>query len=65
MPCLTVKIVYDWPVDRDWMNEGNVALCLHAYCKNTKFEVTTVVPWALCEGEECAPEEEEAIDQPV
>lgn len=59
MPCLTVKIVYDGPTDPYWMNEDNVAICLHAYCKNTKFEVTTIEPWALCEGEECTPGEAE------
>jgi hypothetical protein len=58
MPCLTVKIVYDRPVDDPyWLNEDNVSIALQAYCKNTRFEVTTVVPWALCENERIAEEE--------
>jgi len=63
MPCLTVKIVYDRPVDDPyWLNEDNVSIALQAYCKKARFDVTTVVPWALCPGEESDPEEREGGD---
>ena len=39
MPKIIVEIEYDQPKDPYWMNPDNVALCLHRYCKNTKFKV--------------------------
>ena len=42
MPSLMVRIDYDKPVDLNWLNADNVAVALHAYCKNTKFEVTEI-----------------------
>lgn len=35
-----VVIEYDKPDDPYWMNPDNVKLCLEAYCKNTKFNVS-------------------------
>jgi hypothetical protein len=40
MPKIAVIIKYDRPESPYWLNPDNVALALHAYCKNTKFEVT-------------------------
>lgn len=44
MPSLTVKIEWNEPEDEHWLNADNVAICLHAYCKNTKFKVQEVDP---------------------
>ncbi len=63
MPCLTVKIAYDQPCDPDWLNADNVSIALHAYCSNTKFEVTTIVPWASCEEEESDQEKPDNAQQ--
>jgi len=35
-----VKIEWDQPQDQNWLNPDNIALALHAYCRNTKFKVT-------------------------
>ncbi len=35
-----VKIEWDTPLDSHWLNPDNIAIALHAYCKNTKFKVT-------------------------
>lgn len=39
MPKITVEIEWDEPKDEHWLNAGDVAICLHAYCKNTRFKV--------------------------
>jgi len=38
----TVKIKWDKPKEQDWLCADNISLALHAYCKNTKFEVITI-----------------------
>ena len=40
MPAITVKIEWDWPDEPFWLNPDNVAIALHACCKNTNFVVT-------------------------
>jgi len=40
MPKIIVEIEYDSPDDPYWLNPDNVHLCLQAYCKNTRFNVT-------------------------
>jgi len=40
MPKIVIKIKWDWPDEEFWLNKDNVAVALHAYCPNTKFEVT-------------------------
>lgn len=40
MPAITVKIKWDWPTNPFWLNPDNVAIALHAYCRNTNFVVT-------------------------
>ena len=42
MPKIAVEIEWDWPDESFWLNADNVALALHAYCKNTKFVVRDV-----------------------
>lgn len=42
MPSIVVKIEWDNPKNKFWLNADNVALALHANCKNTKFKVTEV-----------------------
>ena len=42
MPKITVEIEWDWPDLPSWLNADNVALALHAHCKNTKFVVRDV-----------------------
>lgn len=39
MTKIIVEIEYDQPEDPYWLNPDNVAMCLHAYCENTKFKV--------------------------
>lgn len=39
MPKLKVEISWDKPDEQQWLNPDNIAIALHAYCKNTKFEV--------------------------
>ena len=49
MPKIAVEIEYNTPDDPLWLNPDNVSLCLHAYCKNTKFSVSWAPngnPWA-------------------
>lgn len=44
MPSIIIKIKWDWPndpCDKNWLNADNVAIALHAYCKNTKFIVSS------------------------
>jgi len=55
MPKIVVVIEYDQPDDKYWMNPDNVAICLHAQCKNTKFRVSWAEggnPWAAPEAAE-------------
>lgn len=42
MPSIVVEISWDQPKERFWLNAGNVSLALHAYCKNTRFEVKEI-----------------------
>ena len=42
MPTIDVHIEWDHPDDPFWLNADNVALTLHAYCKNTKFKVSDI-----------------------
>ena len=37
-----VKIIWDKPAEKNWLCADNISLALHAYCKNTKFEVVEV-----------------------
>lgn len=39
MPKIVVEIEWDTPDEPSWLNADNVALALHAYCPNTKFQV--------------------------
>ncbi len=39
MPEITVKIIWDKPKDKDWLNKYNILLALGHYCPNTRFEV--------------------------
>jgi hypothetical protein len=39
MPKVNVEIEWDLPNELSWLNPDNVALALHAYCKNTHFKV--------------------------
>jgi len=39
MPEITVKINWDKPKDKNWLNQYNIETALSAYCPNTKFEV--------------------------
>lgn len=39
MPKVVVEIEWNEPDEQDWLNADNVAIALHAYCKNTKFIV--------------------------
>ena len=43
MPQIIVRIEWDKPEDEFWLNEDNIAIALHAYCKNTKFIVKEVI----------------------
>ena len=40
MPEIVVKIEWDTPTNRMWLNPDNIAIALHAYCTNTRFVVT-------------------------
>jgi len=40
MPKIVVGIEWDEPNEPFWLNPDNVAVALHAYCKNTHFNVT-------------------------
>lgn len=40
MPEISVKIIWNKPKDKDWLNQDNIALALSAYCPNTNFEVS-------------------------
>jgi len=40
MPKIVVGIEWDEPNEPFWLNPDNVAVALHAYCKNTRFNVT-------------------------
>lgn len=40
MPYQIVRIEWDSPNDKNWLNFYNIQLALSAYCKNTKFKVT-------------------------
>ena len=42
MPKIAVEIKWDWPDEPSWLNADNVAVALHAYCKNTKFVVRDI-----------------------
>ena len=42
MPKIAVEIEWDWPDEPAWLNADNVAVALHAHCKNTKFVVRDV-----------------------
>lgn len=42
MPKIVVEIEWDWPDEPFWLNADNVAIALHAYCKNTRFVVKPV-----------------------
>ena len=42
MPKIAVEIEWDWPDGPSWLNADNVAVALHAYCKNTKFVVREI-----------------------
>lgn len=50
MPKIVVEIDWGWPDEPFWLNADNVALALHAYCINTKFQVHQVNTAALDEG---------------
>lgn len=39
MPEITVKISWDMPKDKNWLNKYNILLALGHYCPNTRFEV--------------------------
>lgn len=39
MPSKIVLISWDFPSDKNWLAEDNIALALHAYCPNTSFRV--------------------------
>ncbi len=41
---INVKIKWDTPDDKDWLNPDNIATALSAYCKNTNFEVSEITP---------------------
>ena len=53
MPKIVVGIEWDEPNEPFWLNPDNVAVALHAYCKNTRFNVTydqSAAQWACtCE----------------
>ena len=36
----TVTIEWDKPQEQAWLCPENIAIALHAYCKNTEFKVT-------------------------
>lgn len=42
MPSIIVRIEWDMPDEPFWLNSDNVAVALHAYCKNTRFMVTSI-----------------------
>ena len=44
MPKITVEIAWDWPDEPFWLNADNVAIALHAHCKNTRFVVEEHIP---------------------
>jgi hypothetical protein len=39
MPEIKVKIKWDKPKDKNWLNNNNIVVALSRYCKNTKFDV--------------------------
>lgn len=39
MPYIDVRIIWDEPDDKFWMNPDNLKLCLRASCPNTNFQV--------------------------
>jgi len=42
VPSIVVVIEWDKPDEPFWLNADNVAIALHAYCENTKFQVCEV-----------------------
>lgn len=42
MPSRIVKIEWDVPDDRNWLNKYSIELVLNEYCPNTIFEVTDI-----------------------
>lgn len=42
MPKIIVKIEWDVPDDKNWLNPYNIALALHSHCKNSRFLVSDV-----------------------
>ncbi len=41
---INVKIKWDTPGGKHWLNPDNIATALSAYCKNTTFEVSEITP---------------------
>lgn len=42
MPSVKVKIEWDVPDYKNWLNAFNIGLALSKFCKNTKFKVTEI-----------------------
>jgi len=40
MPKIVVRIDWDYPNEKNWLNADNIAIALRSYCKNTNFNVT-------------------------
>lgn len=51
---ITVTIKWDKPKDKNWLCPDNIAIALHSYCKNTKFEVkesnNSILPIEITDG---------------
>jgi hypothetical protein len=39
MPFIEVKITWDTPKEKEWLNPENLKLCLEKCCPNTIFEI--------------------------
>lgn len=50
MPEITVKISWDMPKDKNWLNKYNILLALSHYCPNTRFEVEELADVAAKES---------------
>lgn len=44
MPVVNVRIKWDEPEDKNWLNVYNLKMALEDHCKNTKFQVEDLDP---------------------
>lgn len=42
MPTVNVKITWDTPDEKFWLNPGSIKYVLESFCKNSKFEVEEI-----------------------